>query len=476
MTCAYLDPHGGSCQFQDGNLLEYRGEPIYFGGKWWCRFHLPAWDEDWKVLRDEYGPSPKGRWTGGKDDAFVSTVRTIISESTEDDPAILVGIVLPLGFDGTEMGQVFFTILDDASFAPYTRFCATQFLGMALFTGARFGKGIDFQDVVFGDSVNFIAASFDKQANFDNVRFRKYVEFDGAEFGGSVNFKNVWFEGQATFNNATFHGDTSFRDAYFGGSISFQDARFCDSVTFESGSIFPWESNVTERANIFRVASFHGTIFDKNVSFSNRQFLERVDFSGSIFGGIPDFHAAVLHQDTDFQGASFKISEWEDDQEAGRAERAYRTLKLAMAEQHASNEQARFFAYELECLRQQRSAPFFSRLMARLYKDGSDYGRSMARPLFWWGLMFAVGAVALALLQALGGTVAMGDAVLVMVEQTVRPFFGLLEEGYTPPGEMRALRQAYPVLFRIIVVTYSLLEVGCVALLVLAIRRQFRLS
>lgn len=476
MTCTYESPDGSRCQFQDGKLAQYRGEPIYFDGKWWCRFHLPAWHDNWKVLRDEYGPSPKSWWPGDKEDAFVSAVREIMRAGDERDAANLVGLVLPGGFDGRDLRAVIFADFSHACIGPRTQFHAVAFGNHVRFTGARFGKMVDFREAKFGDGIDWRETQFDDHATFNGTQFGKATLFDGARFGDHATFSGAWFKELTGFTNAQFGGTTRFDGAFFEGMTSFAHAYFRANVNFAAGGTDPADSPWGFRTDVFRSMNFRNAIFGGDVSFTNRRFQQGVTFSGAIFARIPDFHGADLHQDTDFQGASFNVSGWRSDGEASRAERAYRTLKLAMAEQHASNEQARFFAYELECRRQQRSAPLFSRLMAALYKYGSDYGRSMLRPLAWWVVLFGYAVLALTALQALDGVVVVSNAVLEMFQQSVRPFFGLLEEGYTPAGEMNSLREAHPWLFRVIVFVYSLLEIGCLSLFVLAVRRHFRLG
>jgi hypothetical protein len=131
----------------------------------------------------------------------------------------------------------------------------------------------------------------------------------------------------------------------------------------------------------FRKVKFNGKPSRGNfqgMTFENRKYLRWTSFSGALFEAAPKFHGCTLHQDTTFPAVeNFK------DTESESAASAYRTLKLAMENIRARQEEAMFYSLEEKSLRNRKDRPWSVDLASYLYETFSDYGRSFGLPLFW---------------------------------------------------------------------------------------------
>ena len=113
-------------------------------------------------------------------------------------------------------------------------------------------------------------------------------------------------------------------------------------------------------------------------------FATDAHFNGAEFHDLVEFHGCTFHPGMSFHQTKFlKTKGVQDDDATEKLERSYRTLKLEMENLRARNEEADFFALEMECRRQRGSVPWFERFAATAYKHLSDYGRSVDLPLIW---------------------------------------------------------------------------------------------
>jgi hypothetical protein len=310
--------------------------------------------------------------------------------------------------DGTGFGGAQFDSgarFDNTRFGDWTSFRDACFEGEATFTGAEFGVEMSFEDARLGTLARFNGVQFGDRATFNGAQFGDAVRFRGAQFGSEAGFGDVQFGAGANFSGAQF-GD----EAYFDGSCFGDDTNFSSWDTRRIEGL--WRAVCIEedgydrrrkfadqldlRSDGFKSIAFRGARFTGRVSFQNREFLGRTDFGPvradanlptqkrrkvplgerTRFEGIPDFHGCKLHQNTSFDGAQFLV------RTTPEAARAYRTLKLAMAQQQATREEQRFFRLEMASegalARDPRSYLF------RLYAMSSDYGFSLTRPFALW--------------------------------------------------------------------------------------------
>ncbi len=167
----------------------------------------------------------------------------------------------------------------NATFSDGAMFISTQFLGRTSFWEAIFDgkKGADFrsakflceQEVSFGWSQFLGGANLDG-ANFGSAQFAAGVSFGGAEFHG---------DGRANFTNVNFYdkGRVNFNGVVFGGNVwtSFFKTKFSSSqgTSFNNTKFLSSESTSFSKAQFLGpgITSFKNTSFEKNnpVSFNN---------------------------------------------------------------------------------------------------------------------------------------------------------------------------------------------------------------
>lgn len=339
----------------------------------------------------------------------------------------------------------------------------------------------------FDGNADFESTVFATYTRFRDSRFRDYTNFSDVSFGGDVDFRNVVFGGRTLFSKAAFAERAIFKNAAFLHFLDFSDAVFEGHVTFhpsESSKRKVKFDRETERST-FRTAIFNSARFKSWVDFKNRQFEGPLFFKEAWFSKAPNFHGCKFHQDTSFRGAQFF------DVASDGATEAYRTLKLAMESARAKDEEARFYSLEQRSWRKHAQGSPILRAVSWLYDFGSDYGRSIGKPC---GLTLIIGAVfCFAYWSALSWEVSMSIdfcvaqpssgsglssweiAIRHMFTQIVRPFEALtLRAGSYGTGGSGAC--VIPGWLATISTVQTLLHLGSIALVFLAIRRRFKMD
>ena len=399
-----------------GPGCQFEGETDFFGfaDKSWCRFHLPMED-------DEGNRSEKADWGENEVTRFNASVLAFIDEARGDKKtADLTGVAFPV----------------NVSFAGFTK------------------------DKPF-PRVCFIKAAFSGGANFGEAAFSRAANFDEAAFSGNAYFSKAAFSRAANFGEATFSGNANYREAAFSS-----DAYFSGAADFSGGA----DEEAPSRK--FRIADFADVVFKGRADFFNRRFLDTARFTKTIFHVAPEFHNAELRQDTDFTGATF------EDTSKEHAARAYRTLKLAMGNIGARNEEAMFYALEQKSLRDSMDKSLrnlmsnkgFVWLLTLLYERTADYGRSVVRPLGWLVGVTVVFWFCYALAAA-----APGAAFDFAMAQLFRPFsvWIPLKAAGAPEAAVFATP---PLLLKFLATLQSVISLGLLTLFILAVRRRFRLN
>ncbi len=326
-------------------------------------------------------------------------------------------------------------------------------------SGTVFPAGISFESFSGQDNalppVWFLEASFGGPASFDGASIGGDISFAGASFGNEAWFRETKFGGIADFGGVSFRSTAWFEGTSFGG-----DADFSGSARHEV------RGEPEGQDSFFRV-NFYDAKFRGRARFSNRRFLDTADFRKTVFAVAPEFHNCVLHQDTDFSGADFQDHRGTD---AVDAARAYRTLKLAMEQLRNRDEQARFFRHEQRARRLRTDTPRALKAISWLYEKSADYGESPLRPLLWLLAVFLVFWAAYFLAQGGPSVDASwqwpepGATLRFALQQVFLPFRVFIAE---PP---------VPLLLGLLGALHSLLNLGLLALIVIALRRKFRLG
>ena len=358
-----------------------------------------------------------------------------------------------------------------AQFSGHARFGKAQFSGHAGFEEAQFSRHAGFGKAQFSGHAGFEEAQFSRHAGFGNAQFRDDAGFVEAQFRGDARFEKAQFSGHARFEKAQFRGHARFEKAQFRGHARFEEAQFRGPAVFDSTG----DTSTPEaiRANTFHFVNFENVVFHDSVSFLNRQFLSTTKFKACVFTQAPAFHNCALHQDTNFDGTEFPVMPSED------AVRAYRTLKLAMENVRARQEEAMFYGLEQQSLRAKNDTPWSVRAMSHLYHLTSNYGQSFLCPLGWLTgitlVAFPIYLVYVTLAchsHCSGGY--LGEVGVFTVVQLVRPLGVWTAEGRAALSPI--LGGNLPFVIMVIATFQSLISVSLVALFLLALRRRFKMG
>lgn len=294
-------------------------------------------------------------------------------------------------------------------------FSGFSFGEVSIFINAKFGNDAIFRGAKFGNCAIFEGAQFGNGAGFGGAQFGYGARFSGAHFGDGAWFQGAQFGNEIMFEGAQFGNGTMFEGAQFGACTSFDGVRFNGQATFAAWDTLSvqnfWEAvhkgSAQQRvdyakaeglrSNSFNEVSFRGVQFEGDASFQGRIFLSKTDFGPisdemtvktsdgekvipkgqpTCFQGIPNFHGCTLHQNTDIIDADFSS------ESSAEAARAYRTLKLAFAQQHALREEQKFFRLEMRA--ETGIATGHRKWLYRRYEKISDYGFSLKRPIKFW--------------------------------------------------------------------------------------------
>jgi hypothetical protein len=460
MTCAFQiqDILGETVECQFG---VHERDLIEFDGRLWCHFHLP--------LRTGEAVSEKTQWDAKRIDAFNQAVFERIDNAKAASEAVdLSGIVFPAGpnfrdYTKESLPEISFRrakfgdgcSFENVTFAGYARFETATFAGSSWFARAYFETVADFEQIVIAGT-----------AWFNEVNFGSNARFIGAKFADQAYFHDATFRALAQFHDAIFEKDVTFAGAAFGHAVYFRPTEFRGDADFRGSS--PSEGKAACRDAFPKLATFHRSRFHGRAVFTNRRFLDSTHFGDVVFEVAPEFHNAILHQDTDFAGTQFF------DRKGTRgvdAARAYRTLKLAMESVRSRDEEARFYAYEQQSLRDQKNTPLSARVFSWFYEVTADYGQSFALPLFWLLITLFVFTLNYALI---GGAPMWRDGGTLLrfaLQQVFQPFWVL--RGVTVPS---GATEAIPLWLAFLAAMHSLLTLAFLALFLLAVRRRFKLD
>ena len=480
MACCFhmeIDGEERGCQFASETEFTTLGD-----GATWCRFHLP--------MRDAAGsPSPKAGWDNTEIDQFNRAVFAVIdtaiaAEGEDDRLADLTGGVFP--------GRIDFTRYDKEHPFPPVSFHRAAFSGDADFSEAAFSGYASFREAAFSRYADFSEAAFSGYAYFHEAAFSGRAYFREAAFSGDAYFSEAAFSGYAYFREAAFLGDASFSEAAFSGYANFPGAakatgrggrRYDMRLTGAPGDDGAWAakgealSPATPSRSRFQRIDFSGCTFGGPADFNNRRFTDTTSFRGAVFERAPKFHNANLHQDTDFTGTKFP------DVTSENAVRNYRTLKLAMENVRARQEEAMFFAYEQRSLRKREDTPRMTRWASAIYDGVAEYGQNFVLPVLWMLFVSAAFADVYAgvLLKTRDLALATSpacdfDILAFSLRQVFRPFevwsahldlVGPFACYGVPDGARMALR--------ILATLQTLITFGLFTLFLLALRKRFRM-
>jgi uncharacterized protein YjbI with pentapeptide repeats len=300
---------------------------------------------------------------------------------------------------------------DDALFGQWCNF--EKIDGSISLRRAKFSEGVSFSEFRFKHA-NFTGAKFGSDLVFRQGTFERDVDFSGCVFGSKTRFININFEGAALFYPSYWNlEEQSDVDAYLKVPIFHRHLAIRDEI--ETGQMYFFGTSFAGRA-VFSERRFSGAlhfgplrndliILDERVierhpdcKYHENDLIVAEAGKETRFSVVPEFFDCDISQDTSFEGASFPVAQGREE-----AARAYRTLKVAFAQQQATREEQRFFRLEMaeEALmalplrawlttwwqkrrlaQVQQVEMLPPRFLYRLYAGLSHFGFSIARPLW----------------------------------------------------------------------------------------------
>jgi hypothetical protein len=316
----------------------------------------------------------------------------------------------------------------------------------------------DFRKAVFSEAASFRRATFGGEASFSGATFGGDARFDRATFSsGGISFYRATFSGEATFYSATFCGETSFSSVAFGEYVSFLSATFREgtsfySATFSASTRFEsamFSGNARfDRATFGGDANFLKAQFDKDASFAYSTFASlTTNFEGASFGAaanfraidaerafnlggarfvtVPDFvqaHFAEAPRLDDFElassveGGDFWRSIWHAAEKDVSAK--YRAMRRLAVQGHDYENERMFLKGEIRSQRYTLDKPWYLGFWFGIAYDVlSDFGGSIARPVYWGTVWTASFAAAYYLLVFSGGPAPCGQSSLASLSQ-----------------------------------------------------------
>lgn len=469
MSCACESIHKFPCQFP-GETEFFRITPE--DDREWCRFHLPLQDaagnKSAKGLSNngwEEGGAERGKFAVGIHDR-IHTATPWDDVRINDTRANFNGVSFPSNFIFSRVANVLNAVFNRATFGDGVGFTETTLGNNTEFVGATFVDTAYFTGTTFGNYCLINGATFGGLARFKGARFGDRTNFIGVTFGDGVIFTGATFGDDTHFDSTTFSGPTHFDGTAFKRRVGFAKSTFHNLADFSED-----KEKSTELK--FKHVDFSEATFRGPCSFVNRDFASDANFNGAVFKDLVEFHGCTFHPGMSFHQTKFLKTKGTNDNATEALERSYRTLKLEMEKLRARNEEADFFAREIECRRQRKSVHWFERIAATAYKHLSDYGRSVDLPLIWL-LILTYAAhylyLGVAIITCNPGP---GARLAFTLEQMFRPFYVWSK---SLPGTGNCLVESNPLIIPILASLQSVATLTLLALFLLALRRRFKMD
>jgi uncharacterized protein YjbI with pentapeptide repeats len=375
MVCQVNYTNDGSlkCQFDSNPIVPQQYYSFSEDGLSWCWLHLPLEDRQGKKSQKYLINEINAK-------AFSEVIDRIIQRVKEDHKktADLSYVIFPTG-SKVDFSQEVHLNLSHCQFHCEVEilgknltidFRNAEFFSTSSFEGNSFTSSF-FDDVVF-HHVAFFNKSYFVNCSFSNSKFRKGAFFALSKFS-ILNTKN-------TFNDTEFFEDCVFVDTMFDGEISFENSKFLGNTNFSCRR--PLDEPFRIKTIIFKGASFN------KLNFTNRTFTAKTDFSDCTFNEAPLFYGCNFHHYTLFPPQD-KFKDISSEESVG----AYRALNLAMATLKARQEEAMFYGLYQESQRRTKKMNHVERFISRCYKIFSNYGQSIARPIYSLLITFIVASL-----------------------------------------------------------------------------------
>lgn len=358
----------------------------------------------------------------------------------------------------------------------------------------RFGIPTD----LLGKKLDLRGVIFPKQYSFSQTKGTTQlpsIDLSDSEFCGSVSFSNVNFRGLTYFSNCTFEADADFSQTQFTQAVYFEEVRWKTEVNFASSS---FHGPAFFNSSKFRIALIERAEFLHLANFSSIQSSLRISFRTTIFENGAVFHKAKFLA-TDFEGTQFKqnvtfeLAEFhiapsffltrfdgsiilEKASFVHGAAGSYRYMKRLMEDYRDWREATRLFGYEMAAER--RGMHWLAKWGFSLnfwYWALNDYGRDYRRGICWVIILLFLFSVVYFWMGNIRATnewryqlidiSEYGKALIFSLQNVVFPFI---------------FRKALPVEINslagwVISIIHSAVNILLIAMIVLSIRRRFKI-
>ena len=370
----------------------------------------------------------------------------------------------------------------------YMEFDDHKFIGQLDLSGLILVNA-SFWRATFGDLVILHRTRFYGFALFDEATFEGRLLCDTALFDTPASFTGAQFTQGATFSDTQFMGGASFANVTFERPVSFDDSKFEERhfptnatrlclIEFQNATFMSWASfrNVLF-GNTERVYS-RDMWPERRVDFTGAVFKGKTDFHAASFGGAPAFFAATLHEDTDFSGIDWSTAD-NDHVPVEYGIRAWERLELMMSTLEKPFDRHRFFRLKMRVRR--RKDGFLLNAVNWLFEKTADYGWGVGRAGACWSGHWILFAIVLCA-DAWAGSccVTFGQIALASIGTSfsnAHAFFFLTASGGALEDSLRLLQENDGWgLVTGVGVTQAILGPIFLFLLLLTLRNRFRLG
>jgi uncharacterized protein YjbI with pentapeptide repeats len=342
-----------NCQFKSCSDVI---QNIPFDDKEWCWLHLPIKSPDGNIS------SPKDMTSDSIHQVIYALIDNLLAKDKKE--VNLSYTVFPESF-------LLANLIRKVPSGIKVNLENSHFWGKIFLEDSQL-RDFNFNGVSFHDDCSFIHSVF-FDCSFQNIVFCKRASFLSSTLANIRSNKGV------LFNGSRFHDETLFTNTAFKAKTNFKQVIFFSSVDF---SFMEGLQNL-ESKNMPAI-DFYQTEFSE-VTFDNRTFSSKTDFSACIFHKPPQFHRCKIYQYTIFPPQKNFL----DTKSAGAAS-AYRTLSFEMASLKARREEAMFYSLEQESLKNSGQMKPIDLFLSCCYKWFAGYGQSISRPLTWLSGAFVI--------------------------------------------------------------------------------------
>ena len=308
------------------------------------------------------------------------------------------------------------------------------------------------------------------EVTWRDQKISKNILFSNCEFEGLCDFEGTIFEGELQFHHCIFNDFVIFRGSRLPDHAVFEDCKFNDGVSFAAGLSKTTDSPTQELK--LQHLRFRRSTFAGYVTFNNRTFTRSADFKSCVFFDPPHFQNSQYHQGTSFDNAEFIKPTFDDPERLAKAERGYRRLKSLMHQIGNIDRQSEFLALEFLVRRRRKDISLFEKAIILLYDLGSDFGRSLTRPIVFLFILSVMHFLILSFTSNLSWNELSGGNIMFLLENSVSPFKALHSAYEAPAGIVQDFIDHAP-LFRTIGALQSVIVLLSLTLFAFAVRRRF---